>query len=280
MKTQSLTAMLCLALVMFVGKATASTGVDRLYVLNCGEVKIPDISPWSPGVNAGQPFMFSDSCYLIHHGTDWMLWDSGYADAIADDPEGVAGPVNSRAYRTRTLVAQMNQIGVSPDQVSHIAFSHTHPDHVGNANLFLGATVYMQQAEYEAAFGPNPAKYGFNPQYYDKLRYSKIIKLNGDYDVFGDGSVTILATPGHTPGHQSLLVHLPKTGAILLSGDVAHFEANFIHRRVPVFNFSAEESRASMDRVAIILKYEHAQLWINHDFKQTASILHVPQYYE
>jgi glyoxylase-like metal-dependent hydrolase (beta-lactamase superfamily II) len=143
----------------------------------------------------------------------------------------------------------MNEIGVSPDRVSYVAFSHTHPDHVGNANLFTGATVYMQQAEYEAAFGPNPAKYGFNPQYYDKLRYSKIIKLNGDYDVFGDGSVTILATPGRTPGHQSLLVHLPKTGAIVLSGDVVHFEDNFIDRRVPVFNFDAEESRASMDRM-------------------------------
>jgi len=283
MTVRFFSAMLCTFLLALAGcsstQPAASTGV-RLYVLYCGEARIPDISPWSPGVNVGQPAVFSDNCYLIHHGNDWMLWDSGYPDAIADLPDGVAGPRNMRAYRRRTLVSQMNEIGVTPSQVTYVAFSHTHGDHVGNANLFTAATWYVQQAEYDAAFGPEPAKYGFNPATYEKLRDSKVVKLNGDADVFGDGSVRILSTPGHTPGHQSLLVHLGKTGAIVLSGDIAHFEDNFIHRRVPGFNFDADQSRQSMDRIDAIVKSEHGQLWINHDSKQSATILHAPQYYE
>jgi glyoxylase-like metal-dependent hydrolase (beta-lactamase superfamily II) len=128
----------------------------------------------------------------------------------------------------------------------------------------------------DAAFGPNPSKYGFSPATYGKLRASPMVKLTGDYDVFGDGSVTILSTPGH----QSLLVRLPKTGAVILSGDVVHLEENFSLRRVPTFNFSINESRESMEKIARVVQFEHAQLWINHDLKESQSIAHSPQYVE
>jgi glyoxylase-like metal-dependent hydrolase (beta-lactamase superfamily II) len=252
----------------------------RLYVLYCGEAQIPDISPWSPGFNEGKPMTFSDNCYLIRHGNDWMLWDSGFADSLAATPEGQLGNRGMRMRRTKTLASQLAEIGVAPEQIKHLAFSHTHADHVGNANLFTAATLYMQQAEYDAAFGAEPAKYGFNPALYDKLRTSAVVKLNGDKDIFGDGRVTILSTPGHTPGHQSLLLRLPKAGAVVLSGDLAHFGENFEQRRVPGFNFSKEQSLASIDRVAAMLKAERAQLWINHDSAQNATIPHAPQFLE
>jgi N-acyl homoserine lactone hydrolase len=260
--------------------AQSPGGVQRLYVFYCGEAQIPDISPWSPGLNIGQPAVFSDNCYLIQHGKDWMLWDSGFADALADTPEGVVGNRGMRMLRSKTLAAQLAEIGVAPAQINHLAFSHTHADHVGNANLFTAATLYIQQAEYDAAFGPEPAKFGFAPASYEKLRNSPVVKLNGDHDVFGDGSVKILSTPGHTPGHQSLLVRLPKTGAVVLSGDLAHFSDNFVNRRVPGFNFNQDQSRQSMDKVDAIVKAEHAQLWINHDVKQSAGIAHAPQFIE
>jgi N-acyl homoserine lactone hydrolase len=259
--------------------ALPQTGVQRLYVLYCGEARIPDISPWSPGVNVGQAAVFSDNCYLIRHGKDWMLWDSGYPDSLADTPEGIVGP-RSRALRSKTLASQLAEIGVTPAQITYLAFSHTHGDHVGNANLFPSATLYIQQAEYDAAFGADAAKFGFAPAGYEKLRANPVVKLNGDADVFGDGSVKIISTPGHTPGHQSLMVRLPKTGTVVLSGDVAHFAENFAARRVPSFNFSAEQSRQSMDKIDAIVKAEHAQLWINHDAKQNASIIHAPQFIE
>jgi N-acyl homoserine lactone hydrolase len=255
-------------------------GVQRLYVLYCGEAHIRDVSPWSPGFNVGKPAVFSDNCYLIQHGKDWMLWDSGYPDALAARPEGVMGSRDSLAIRTQTLAAQLAAIGVTPAQITYLAFSHTHGDHVGNANLFASATLYIQQAEYDAAFGPEPGKFGFVPATYDKLRNSQVVKLHGDADVFGDGSVKIISTPGHTPGHQSLLVHLPKTGAVVLSGDVAHFRENFDNRRVPGFNFDIEQSRQSMDKIDALVKAEHAQLWINHDAAQTATIAHAPKFYD
>jgi len=249
----------------------------RLYVLYCGEAQIPDISPWSPGFNEGKPMTFSDNCYLISHGSDWMLWDSGFADALAASPDGQPGARGMLMRRTKTLASQLAELGVAPEQIKHLAFSHTHADHVGNANLFTAATLYIQQAEYDAAFGSEPAKYGFNPALYDKLRSNPVVKLNGDRDVFGDATVVILSTPGHTPGHQSLLLRLPKTGTVVLSGDLAHFKENFDQRRVPGFNYSKEQSLASMERIAQLLLSERALLWINHDSEQNATIAHAPK---
>jgi len=256
----------------------AKSGVERMYVLYCGETQVPDVSPWAPGTAPGTAMLFSVNCYLIKHAKGYMLWDSGFSDTLADNPDGMQGARGMVMKRKQTLAAQLAQIGVAPSDVKYLAFSHTHPDHVGNANLFTAATLYIQQAEYDAAFGPEPAKFGFVPANYDKLRASPMVKLTGDHDIFGDGSVTIVSTPGHTPGHQSLLVRLPTTGAVVLSGDFVHFRANFEARRAPSFNFNQEQSLQSIDKVAALLKAERGQLWINHDSAQSATIPHAPQY--
>ena len=259
-----------------------ASGLDRLYVLDCGEAETKDVSAnWSPGVNVGQPRLFSDNCYLIKHEKGWLLWDSGIPDAVAEKPEGVSAAGGLLTMKvTRTLQAQLKELDVAPDKVTHVAFSHFHGDHVGNANLFTAATLYIQYPEYEAAFGPEPQKFGFNPATYEKLRANPVVKLSGDHDVFGDGSVVILSTPGHTPGHQSLLVRLPVTGAVVLSGDLAHFQDNWENRRVPARNFSKEQSLASMQKIAQVLEQEKAVLWINHDNLQSAGIPHAPKFLE
>ena len=106
------------------------------------------------------------------------------------------------------------------------------------------------------------------------------MKLEGDKDVFGDGSVTILSTPGHTPGHESLLVHLPKTGWVILSGDAAHFRDNWDNRRVPAGNTDKDQTLASMNRLAAVMEERKAQLWINHDKVQSDSQRHAPEFYD
>jgi glyoxylase-like metal-dependent hydrolase (beta-lactamase superfamily II) len=251
---------------------TGPAGVERLYVLDCGQGMAGDVSRWSPGVNVGRPWPFADNCYLIKHRQGWMLWDTGVPDAVAAMPQGLA-PSDPRAihwYRPVTLAAQLAQIGVAPADIRVVAVSHSHPDHIGNLSMFPQATLLVQRAEAEwpstgaprfpAAPAPTP--------------------VDGDRDVFGDGSVTILATPGHTPGHQSLLVKLPHTGAVLLSGDAAHFRENWDARRVPSINFNADQTRASMQRLADVIAREHAQLWINHDKAQRDTLRLAPAFYD
>jgi N-acyl homoserine lactone hydrolase len=262
-------------------RADEAQGVQRLYVLNCGESETKDLSAWSPGFNRGKAWQFSDSCYLIRHTKGVLLWETGVADAVAALPDGlVVGNGMLTLHVRKTLRSQLQELGVAPSQITHLGFSHFHGDHVGNANLFTSATLYVQRPEYEAAFGPDPGKFNFNPAFFNKLRDSNIVQLDGDHDLFGDGSVMILSTPGHTPGHQSLLVRLPKTGPVLLSGDAVHFSENWENRRVPARNFDKEQSLASMQKLAEVLERSHAQLWINHDKAQTDTLPHAPEFFE
>ena len=248
-------------------------GVEKLYVLNCGEGTAGDISRWTPGLNEGKTMDFVDTCYLIKHGKGWFLWDTGIADSVASMPNGLA-PADPKAVtwrRPKTLQAQLEQLGLKPDDVKSMAVSHTHPDHTGNVELFPQAMLYVQKAEYDWPGANNEPR--FKPSHPVEL-------LAGDKDVFGDGSVTILSTPGHTPGHQSLLVKLPKTGAVVLSGDAVHFRDNWDNRRVPSMNSSKELSAASMQKIADTLDKEKAQLWINHDKAQRDSQKMAPAFYD
>ena len=252
--------------------AQGGKGVERLYILNCGEGVAGDISRWSPGVNMGKSMDFVDNCYLIKHSQGWLLWDTGLADAIAAMPEGQR-PADPRAIhwrRPKTLAAQLVQLSVKPSDITYVAVSHSHPDHIGNVAMFPQSMLLVQKAEYEW-----PARGG--PRFKPEL---PVTKFEGDHDVFGDGSVTIIATPGHTPGHQSLLVKLPKTGALLLSGDAVHFKENWDNRRIPEFNSNKEQSSASMQRLADIMAKQKAQLWINHDKAQRDGQKLSPDFYE
>lgn len=249
------------------------TGVEKLYVLNCGEGTAGDISRWTPGLNEGKSMDFVDTCYLIKHAKGWFLWDTGIADSVAAMPNGLV-PADPKAVtwrRPKTLAAQLEQLGVKPDDVKAMAVSHTHPDHTGNVELFPQATLYVQKAEYDWPGANNEPR--FKPSHPVEL-------LAGDKDVFGDGSLTILSTPGHTPGHQSLLVKLPKTGAVVLSGDAVHFKDNWDNRRVPSMNVNKDQTTASMQKIADTLSKEKAQLWINHDKAQRDSQKMAPEFYD
>jgi N-acyl homoserine lactone hydrolase len=253
--------------------SVASAEVQRLYVLDCGHNLGRDQARWSPGVNEGKPIEFSNNCYLVRHAAGLLLWDTGVPDAVAAMPEGMVVANGAITYRrAKTLASQLSELGVKPADVTYLALSHTHGDHVGNVALFGSSTVLIQGAEYDWAMaGPN--KPAFAPS-------ATINKLAGDHDVFGDGSVTILSTPGHTPGHQSLLVRLPKTGYVVLSGDAVHFRDNWEHKRVPSMNVNREQTLASLQRIQGVLDERRAQLWINHDRAQSDGLRYAPAYYE
>ena len=252
---------------------SAASGVEKLYILNCGEGVAGDISRWSPGINEGKSMDFVDNCYLIKHAQGWLLWDTGIPDAVAAMPNGLA-PADPKAVswkRPKTVAAQLEQLGLKPSDIKAMAISHTHPDHIGNVELFPTAMLYVQKAEYDWPGADNKPR--FKPEH-------PVTLLEGDRDIFGDGSVTVLSTPGHTPGHQSLLVKLPKTGEIVLSGDAVHFKANWDNRGVPSMNFNKDQTAASMQKIADTLTRDKAQLWINHDKAQRDGLKMSPEFYD
>lgn len=253
----------------------AST-LDALYILDGGESHVEDISQWSPGVDVGKPRVFSGNVYVLRKADQWAIWDTGLDDELITEPDGKVFAHDVRGVLRRTLVSQLEELGLVPDDIDIIMLSHAHFDHVGNTRLFPRAHWYVQTAEYEAMFGPDFEKYGFLPDLYATLRDNEVTKLDGDHDLFGDGSAVILSTPGHTPGHQSLLVRLPRAGNVVLTGDVAHFKMNFDHRRVPAFNADQQQSIASMERLDAISKELPAYLWINHDAQLSATLKHSP----
>jgi glyoxylase-like metal-dependent hydrolase (beta-lactamase superfamily II) len=260
-------------ILLSVGSIARAGEVDRLYVIDCGWAHAADQSRWSPGINAGVPIDFADNCYLIHHSSEgYLLWDTGITDRLTALPDGVTVPALGQTWhRGQTLLAALAALGVTAADVRYLVISHVHPDHTGNVDEFPDATTVMQKAEWEYAL--TLPQMPFNPKHKTQL-------IAGDKDLFGDGSLTALSTPGHTPGHQSLLVHLEKTGYVVLSGDVVHFQSNWDNQRVPEFNVDRAASAASMEKIARVLKEKHAQLWINHDKPSSDARRHAPDSYD
>jgi N-acyl homoserine lactone hydrolase len=258
---------------------------DKLYRLDCGHSLANDKSVWTPGENVGRNIEFSSTCWLIKHGSEWLLWDTGVPEVSLNDPKGWSTLPKLIVYHLdKSITAQLAEIDLKPGDIGRVAISHTHGDHIGNVALFPNATILMQQAEYSwihSPDGPNDNVNQLMSLARNLLGKPKHLQLlDGDTDVFGDGSVTLLSTPGHTPGHQSLLVHLKVSGFILLSGDVVHLQENFQNNTVPSLNTDKAESIASMDRVRQLIATYKATLFINHDKRQTDKLMLLPAFYD
>ncbi len=262
----------------------AST-IDRLYRVDCGHSLANDESVWTPGENKGKSIEFSSTCYLIQHRTDYLMWDTGVPESTIGDPKGWSTLPSLIVYHLdRTISSQLAAIGLKPADVNYVLVSHTHGDHIGNIGLFPDATVVMQQAEYLWINSPPPSDPNLSTlvTLARKLlgQPRRLELITGDIDIFRDGSVRLISTPGHTPGSQSLMVHLAKSGYIVLSGDVAHLEDNFERDIVPSLNVDKGESVASMDRIKQIMADYDAQLFINHDKHQADQLKRLPDYYD
>ena len=185
----------------------------RLYVLDCGKITVAngDSMGFKPGELATSNMV--TPCFLIVHPSGTMMWDTGEIPDSAFK-SGVA-PQTAGAFTVdRPLLPQLAAIGYTPADITYLALSHYHGDHVANANAFAGSTWIVQKGDYDAIFAPRRdtgKKLGAvgNPAYFTDLARSKTLLLKGeDHDVFGDGTVVIKFTPGHTPGHQSLFLKL------------------------------------------------------------------------
>jgi glyoxylase-like metal-dependent hydrolase (beta-lactamase superfamily II) len=129
---------------------SGSGSADRLYRLDCGHSLANDESVWTPGENAGRDIQFSSTCWLIKHGSEWLLWDTGVPESSLNDPNGWSTLPKLIVYHLdQSMTEQLTGIGLKPVDIGRVAVSHTHGDHIGNMGLFPDATVLMQRAEYD-----------------------------------------------------------------------------------------------------------------------------------
>jgi glyoxylase-like metal-dependent hydrolase (beta-lactamase superfamily II) len=258
------------------GRAPVTT--PRIYIFENGHIRGLDTKLFSLAPEEVKERNFVNTSYLIVHPKGTLQFDAG---AIEDSHfKGGAAVTEGVMSAERPLFPQMAAAGYAPGEVTHFAMSHYHSDHTANANAFAGATWIVQQAERDWMFAEKPQGI-IQPASYSQLRNAKTRLLeNEDLDVFGDGSVRILSTPGHTPGHQSLFVRLAKYGPVVLSGDLVHYPEELTLDRVPGFDFNAEQTRASRGKVQRLMKETGAQLWIEHDIATHAKLPKSPAYVE
>jgi glyoxylase-like metal-dependent hydrolase (beta-lactamase superfamily II) len=191
-------------------------------------------------------------------------------------PDGQAREVTV----TTPLLSQLAAAGYSPDRITYVAFSHYHWDHTANANAFARSSTWIARAvERDAMLSAQPPELS-QPSTFSALRTAKVKIATGDFDVFGDGSVVMKLAPGHTPGHQVLFLRLPRTGNIVLSGDLYHYPAERRLGRVPTFEVDQAQTRASRAALDGFLAKEHAQLWIQHDLAGFSKLKKSPAYYD
>jgi glyoxylase-like metal-dependent hydrolase (beta-lactamase superfamily II) len=260
----------------------------RLYVLDCGLINVSregteryNVTPEEVGETR-----FVVPCFLIAHPRGTLMWDLGVVpdDTVEARARGEQGNPTATAESVtpvkRTLTSQLADLGYKPGDINYFAISHAHGDHVANANLFAASTWLARPAE--RAFMWQEGNTRVNRTYFDRIEKSKTISLDRDeYDVFGDGSVVIKSAPGHSPGHQVLVLNLASTGRIMLAGDLYHYpQERTLHRQPPATEFSVEQSAASRVMIEEYLKRTKTEIWIEHDFAANAKLKKAPAYYD
>ena len=213
----------------------------------------------------GLSVQFTYSCYLIKHGNDYMMWDTGFGEGVPTSPKA-------------TLAEQLAKLDVKPEQVKFVGISHYHGDHIGGAAPFTNATLLMGKGDWEVISAPKLPEGTSNAS----LKHwvsggGKVEPVANDKDVFGDGTVVMLNTPGHTPGHHSLLVKLPQAGVVILSGDAAHFRENYEGNGVPWFNHDRAQTLASLDRIKKLVANMKATFVIQHDARDVSKLPVAPE---
>ena len=244
----------------------------KLWRLDCGTIEIGNLDEYSDTfAYPGRSMTFTDSCYLVRNGDRYLLWDTGLPKTL-EGKEEESG--TDRMSLKASIVRQLAQLGIEPEQVTFIGISHYHYDHTGQAADFSGATLLVDRADWDVINKREDLSANFGPWIGGN---GTVQTLTYDHDVFGDGTVMMLKAPGHTPGHRSLLVRLKDRGPILLSGDAVHFRENWSREGVPGFNTSRAETLASIGRLGEIAAQIGATLVIQHEPADIAKLAPFPE---
>jgi glyoxylase-like metal-dependent hydrolase (beta-lactamase superfamily II) len=249
----------------------------RLYIFDDGDIAGLDPKIFGFTKQQLKSVDFVNQSYLVVHPRGSVMFDTG---GIGDDKFPAGGGMAKEGIMTasKKLVPQMAAAGYKPSDITYLVLSHYHSDHTGNANLFAGATWIVQKAEHDVMFADTPLPI-MQQATYSALRTARTKVLdNEDFDVFGDGTVVVKSTPGHTPGHQVMLVRLAKFGPVILSGDLYHYPEEIATGKTPDFEFNPAQSARSRAAVQAWAKQQHARLWIEHDKPTHANLPKSPKY--
>jgi N-acyl homoserine lactone hydrolase len=261
----------CLNGLTIVPDSAQSASELNLTRLDCGPTLSLASAATELQLNFSDTFAYRDpniqlvfSCYLIKHDNDYMLWDTGTSTTAG----ALAAPKVS-------LVELLAQVALRPRQIKYVGISHYHYDHTGQIDSFPQSTLLIGKEDWDVL--TSPKRSCVRPCPSEPLSHwisggGKVEPVLLDKDVFGDGTVMMLNTPGHTPGHHSLLVKLPTMGNVVLSGDLAHFRENYETNGVPVFNTNRADTLASIDRVKQIAANLKATIIIQHDARDVEKL--------
>jgi len=212
----------------------------------------------------GQKETLANPCYLIKHPKGNLIWEFGYQQSLADIKGGVTFYSSFHKNMKTKLTEQLNQIGLTPKDIDKVAISHSHDDHLGNIGLFPDSTFIVNQLEHQAMFSDESKAAKEMFEIYAVMEKADTVKFDQLHDVFGDGSVVIKSTPGHTAGSSVLLVRLEKAGSLLLTGDLyTHSQAREL-QTVPSFVPYKQALRDSRKAFEALAKKENARVLIHH----------------
>jgi glyoxylase-like metal-dependent hydrolase (beta-lactamase superfamily II) len=263
----------------FADFAPAPTATSpRLYVFDCGTLMYNKPEDYNLKRDEVKDTNMSVTCYLVVHPKGMLLYDTGLNDRLVGRPlyENVLEGYGQIKFNT--LKGQLADIGVKPANIGYLLLSHYHWDHIGNANDFAGSTWLVYQGDRDQMFSKGARAYPWFSQY-SALEHSKTMILSGDHDVFGDGTVVVIATPGHTEGHCSLMVRLKNTGPIVLSGDLYHYAEERDLTRMP----DEEKTTGTVDsrrKIEELMQRTGAQLWIGHSMEFFRTVRKSPAWYD
>jgi glyoxylase-like metal-dependent hydrolase (beta-lactamase superfamily II) len=251
----------------------------RLYIFDCGVIHTTNGDSYALKKEEMASTEMSIPCILIAHPKGTLMWDNGDIPDRLFPADGIRATLGV-VTQDKPLLPQLAAAGYAPSDITYLSMSHYHGDHVANANSFASATGLVRRVERDRMFSSEPIVR--SPlENYSELKNSKTILLEKDeYDVFGDGTVIIKSTPGHTPGHNVLFLKLKKTGPIVLSGDLYHYPEERTLHRLPVAEFNKEQTAASRAELEVFLKKTGAQLWIEHDIVGNRKLKKAPEFYE
>jgi N-acyl homoserine lactone hydrolase len=274
--------------------STAAWAQDiKLYAFSSGALTIgkgilQNLGPLDPPIQVPVGF------FVVRHPKGNVLFDTGNNDKIITDPSywgasfTALKPVNTPDV---AIDVQLQKIGLKPDDITYVVASHLHLDHGGNVGKFPNSTIVVQKDEIRNAFWPEAGTGGpymlgdvlpLRKANSDYANAVKMIQLNGDMDLFGDGTVVVKRWVAHTPGSQMMTVRLKNTGLIILTGDNVYFREN-VEKSLPpniVLAYSPSGFMTAYEWIRQVMATEKADFFTAHDPDAFKAMKKAPQFYD